>query len=50
MVDPSIANIPEEQKHTQEQHEMMKKELQKVIGGPVATGGTGKRGGFHWSM
>ena len=50
MLDPSVANIPEEQKHTQEQHEMMKKELQKAIGGPVATGGTGKRGGFHWSF
>ncbi len=50
-LDPSIAaNIPEEQKHTQEQHEMMKKELQKAIGAPVSTGGVGKRGGFHWNM
>ena len=49
-LDPSVANIPEEQKHTPEQHEMMKKELAKAIGGPVNTGGTGKRGGFHWSM
>jgi hypothetical protein len=49
-LDPSIANIPEEQKHTAEQHEMMKKELQKAIGGPVASGNAGKRGGFHWSF
>ncbi len=49
--DPSIqANIPEEMKHTPEQHEMMKKELAKAIGGPVYTGGTGKRGGFSWNM
>ena len=50
MVDPSIASVPEEQKHTQEQHEMMKKELQKAIGGPVSTGSSSKRGGFHWSF
>lgn len=50
-MDPSIsANVPAEQKHTPEQHEMMKKELAKAIGGPAAQGGTGKRGGFHWSM
>ena len=42
--------IPEEQKHTAEQHEMMKKELAKAIGGPVSSGGTGKRGGFSWNM
>lgn len=51
MMDPSTPNpIPEAQRHTQEQHEMMQKELAKAIGGPVAKGGTGKRGGFHWSM
>lgn len=50
-MDPSVsANIPQEQKHTPEQHEMMKKELAKAIGGPVSTGGTGKRGGFHFSF
>ena len=49
--DPNAApDVPEEQKPTQEQHELMKKELAKAIGGPVTTGGTGKRGGFHWSM
>ncbi len=49
-MDPNATNIPEEQKHTPEQHEMMKKELQKAIGGPVASGNSGRRGGFHWSM
>ena len=50
-IDPSIAaNIPEEQRHTLEQHEMMKKELAKAIGGPTSTGSTGKRGGFTWNM
>jgi hypothetical protein len=50
MVDPSITQIPEEQKHTQEQHEMMKKELAKAMGVSVSTGGTGKRGGFSWNI
>lgn len=36
--------------HTPEQHELMKKELQKVIGGEVKQGGTGKRGGFHFNF
>jgi hypothetical protein len=50
-MDPSIAaNIPEEQRHTTEQHEMMAKELAKAIGGPVSKGGSGKRGGFTWNM
>lgn len=50
-LDPSIPDrVPAEQKHAPEQHELMKKELQKVIGGPTSTGGTGKRGGFHWNM
>jgi hypothetical protein len=42
--------IPEEQAPTADQHEMMKKELAKAIGGPQSTGSAGKRGGFHWSM
>lgn len=50
-LDPSAAaNVPKEQKHTPEQHELMKKELAKAIGGPIVTGGTGKRGGFHFSF
>lgn len=50
-LDPSIPDkVPAEQKHTAEQHELMKRELQKAIGGPVVTGGTGKRGGFHFSF
>jgi len=48
--DPNAQKIPEEQKHTPEQHEMMKKELAKAIGAPVVTGGTGKRGGFHYNF
>lgn len=49
--DPNApAPISEEQKHTPEQHELMRKELAKVIGGPAIQGGTGKRGGFHWNM
>jgi hypothetical protein len=48
--DPNAINVPEKQKHTPEQHEIMAKELAKAIGGPVAKGGTGKRGGFHWSF
>jgi len=50
MTDPSSASVPKEQKHTQEQHEMMQKELAKAIGSPIAAAGTGKRGGFHWSI
>jgi len=51
MMDPSTPNpVPEEQKHTQEQHEMMQRELAKAIGGPLASPISGKRGGFHWSM
>ncbi len=50
-MDPNIAaNMPVEQQPTTEQHEMMKKELAKAIGGPVSTGGTGRRGGFTWNM
>lgn len=45
---PDEVNLPPEQKHTPEQHELMRKELAKVIGGPVSTGGVSKRGGFHW--
>lgn len=48
--DPNAVIIPEDQKHTPEQHELMKKELAKVIGGPAISGGTGKRGGFHWNI
>ena len=47
---PNEVNVPVEQKHTPEQHEMMKRELAKAIGGPVSSGGTGKRGGFHFSF
>lgn len=51
MIDPSEATrIPEDQKHTPEQHEIMAKELAKAIGGPVSKGGSGKRGGFHFSF
>jgi hypothetical protein len=51
VIDPSIsANIPPEQKHTQEQHELMKQELSKAIGGGPVQGGTGKRGGFHFNF
>jgi len=49
-MDPSVANVPEEQKHTPEQHEMMAKELAKAIGAPPSKCGTGKRGGFHYSF
>lgn len=50
-MDPSIsANLPPEQKFTPEQHELMKKELAKAIGGPISKGGVGKRGGFHWDF
>jgi hypothetical protein len=49
-VDPNIVKIPEEQKFTQEQHELMKKELAKAIGGAPVAAGTGKRGGFHFSF
>lgn len=49
-VDPNATAIPEQQKHTPEQHEMMKKELAKIIGTSQAASGTGKRGGFHWNM
>lgn len=47
---PNEANLPAEQKHTPEQHEMMKKELNKAIGASTSTGGTGKRGGFHFNF
>ena len=50
MADPASNSVPIEQKHTQEQHEMMQKELAKAIGSPIAAAGTGKRGGFHWSI
>ena len=50
VTDPNEVNLPEEQKHTQEQHEMMKKELAKVMGTSVGAGGTGKRGSFHWDL
>lgn len=51
MMDPSTPNpVPENQKYTPEQHELMKKELAKVIGGPVSTGNSGKRGGFTWNI
>ena len=49
-MDPSIQSIPQEQKHTQEQHEVMKKELERAIGKPISIGSTGKRGGFTWNM
>ncbi len=49
-MDSSVQKIPEELKHTPEQHELMKKELAKVIGGPVSTGSSSKRGGFHFSF
>lgn len=47
---PNEVNVPAEQKHTPEQHEIMKRELAKVMGTPTNVGGTGKRGGFHWSF
>jgi hypothetical protein len=50
-MDPSIqANLPDEQKHTPEQHEMMQKELDKALGKSASKGGTGKRGGFHFNF
>jgi hypothetical protein len=50
-IDPSIAaNIPKEQRHTPEQHELMKKELAKAIGTSTSTGSVGKKGGFTWNM
>ena len=49
-IDPSIAAIPEQQKHTPEQHELMAKELAKATGKSPSTGGVGKRGGFHWDF
>ncbi len=42
--------IPEEQKFTPEQHELMRKELDKAIGKSPSSGGTGKRGGFHFNF
>lgn len=49
--DPYAApDVPEEQKHTQDQHEMMKKELNKALGKAPVSGGTGKRGGFHFNF
>ncbi len=50
MTDPSAQNMPEAQKHTPEQHELMQKELDKTIGKSVSKGGTGKRGGFHFNF
>ena len=50
MMDPNAPQVPEEQKHTPEQHELMKKELAKAIGGSMPKGGSGKRGGFHWDL
>ena len=50
MMDPNAPQVPEEQKHTPEQHELMKKELAKAIGKPTSTGGTGKKGGFHYNF
>lgn len=50
-MDPSIqANIPEEMKHTPEQHEMMQKELDRALGKSTSKGGSGKRGGFYWDL
>lgn len=51
-MDPSIAaNIPKEQQFSQEQHELMKKELDKALGGTATKqGGTGKRGSFHFNF
>ena len=48
--DPNAAQVPEQQKHTQEQHELMKKELAKALGATPVSGGTGKRGGFHFNF
>jgi hypothetical protein len=50
MMDPSLSQLSAVQKHTPEQHEMMQRELAKAIGGPVSTGSSGKRGGFHYSF
>jgi hypothetical protein len=51
VIDPSIAaNLPENQKFSPEQHELMQKELNKAIGKSASTGGTGKRGGFHFNF
>lgn len=47
---PNEASIPIEQKPTPEQHEMMKKELSKTLGISTSSGGTGKRGGFHFNF
>lgn len=50
-LDPSIqGNLPDDQKHTPEQHEIMQRELNKALGKATKTGGVGKRGGFHWSF
>ena len=42
--------IPEDQKFTPEQHELMAQELAKVIGGPVRSAGNGGRGGFRFTF
>lgn len=49
-IDPSVANIPKEQKFTPEQHELMAKEFAKATGKSTNKGGTGKRGTFHWDI
>lgn len=50
-VNPSNGGITQEVlTPTQEQHEMMKRELDKALGKSTTTGGTGKRGGFHYNF
>lgn len=49
-MDPNAVNVPEDQKHTPEQHEMMAQEFAKATGKPAVVGGVGKRGGFHFSF
>ena len=51
-MDPSLSLIPQaETAPTQEQHEMMQKEFEKITGKTkVLTTRTGKRGGFHFNF
>lgn len=49
--DPNApSQIPDTQKHTPEQHEIMQKELDRALGKATSKGGTGKRGSFHWNF
>ena len=51
MMDPtSQITLPPEQRFTPEQHELMRRELEKAVGSPVGKGSVGRRGGFTWNM